>query len=94
MDLKSKIEFILGCAIKPSDKVGLISLIIAGKPVTTIELNSLNKCSKTFENYKLLFEEHIDSGLVKLTSMKTSSGIIRQHFSIDDTILENLISNS
>lgn len=91
MDLNTKIEFVLGCHILPSEKIGLITLIYADRPLTTVELNSINNCTKTFENYKKLFAEFIDSGLVSLQPMKDSRGVTRQHFVLDNAILESLI---
>ena len=91
MDLNTKIEFVLGLRIKPSEKTGLLALILADKPLTTVELNSINNCTKTFENYKTLFADFIDSGLISLQPMKDSRGVTRQHFVLDDAILESLI---
>lgn len=94
MELSSKIEFVLGCSMKPSEKIALITLIVAEKPLTTIELNAFNNCYKTFDNYKVLYADHIESGLVRVEAMKASNGITRQHFSIDDAVLEELIEET
>ena len=91
MDISTKIEFVLSCHIIPSEKIGLITLIIADKPLTTAELNNTNNCYKTFDNYQKLFKDHIDSGLVKLVKMKDYNGIMRTHFEVDNAILEDLI---
>lgn len=93
MNLSTKIEFVLGCHLKPSSKIGLITLILADKPLTVVEINNYNNFHKTFENYKMLFEDHIASGLVTIQQMKDANGYRRQHFCIDNDILEDLISN-
>lgn len=91
MDLNTKLEFVLGLNINPSQKVGLISLLYADKPVTTVELNRINNCSKTFDNYKVLFADFINNGLIDLQTMKDYRGTTRQHFVLNSDILESLI---
>lgn len=91
MDKLSAIEFVLGTHMIPSKKVGLIGLIIADKAVTVKELNDLNNCTKTFDNYLSLFDDLIDSGLIKLTKMKDYRGVTRQHFEVDSNVLASLI---
>lgn len=93
MDLSTKIEFILGCHLKPSSKIGLITLVLADKPLTVVEINNYNNFHKTFENYTKLFEEEIESGLITVQKMKDANGYTRQHFCIENDILEDLISN-
>ena len=94
MNLSDKISYVLSLLRTPSEKIGLISLISAGKPVTTSELNTINQCHKTFDNYKALFDEDFQSGLVKLYVQPDYNGVKRQHFSIDEAVLEDLISNN
>lgn len=94
MDLSDKISYVLGLCRNPSEKIGLIGLILADKPITTAELNVMNNCHKTFENYKILFQEDFASGLVKIYSQRDYRGVKRQHFCIDNDVLENLISNN
>ena len=93
MDLSTKIEFVLSCHLKPSSKIGLITLIVADKPLTVVEINNYNNFHKTFENYTKLFKEEIESGLVTVQKMKDANGYTRQHFCIENDILEDLISN-
>lgn len=94
MDLSTKIAFVLGLHLKPSEKTGLITLILADKPVTTVEINAALNCFKTFENYKVLFADHIDSGLVQIVSQKDIRGTTRNHFCIDNDVLETLIEEN
>lgn len=94
MDIKTKITFVIGLSIKPSEKVGLITLITAGKPCSVSDLNNYNKCYKTLENYKELFKEHINSGLVELVYQNDSNGSKRNHFSLNNDVLEDLINNN
>ena len=93
MDINNRIEFILSCQLKPSSKVGLITLVLADKPLTVVELNNYNNSHKTFDNYSDIFRNEISSGLVKVEKMKDSNGCMRQHFCIDTEILDELISN-
>lgn len=91
MDLSTKLEYLLGLHLKPSEKIGLITLVYANRPLTTVELNSINNCTKTFENYKTLFADLIDSGLIALQPMKDHRGVTRTHFVLDNDVLESLI---
>ena len=94
MDLSDKILYVLSLCRNPSEKIGLICLIVVDKPITTAELNVMNNCHKTFDNYKVLFQEDFTSGLVKIYSQKDYRGVKRQHFCIDSDVLEDRISNN
>lgn len=93
MDLNTELQFALSLHATPSEKIGLITLLYANKPLTTSELNAINQCTKTFDNYKALFAEFIESGLVDLQPMKDSKGTVRNHFILNYKVLESLIEN-
>ena len=94
MDLSTKIEFVLSQKFNPSEKVGLITLLVAERDLTTSELNKYNNCIKTFENYNTVFKETLKSGLVYTCPMKSSNGYMRQHFCINEDVLKKLIENN
>lgn len=86
-----KVEGVLKMKTTPSTKIGLIALILSDDPMTTKELNGVLDCKKTFQNYEDMFEEEIQSGLIKIVPQRTSDGQLRRHFLIDEKKLEEII---
>lgn len=89
MNTIESISLICSSNFRPSTKIGLITLLIEEKPLTTADLNEILNLNKTFENYKTLFNEQISAGIIELVPLKSRGGKKRIHFELNSSALIN-----